>query len=156
MPTTAYQTDFYAWTQEQATALRRIAELRINLPEVDLENVAEEIESMGRSDRLEINSRLEVLLEHLLKLACSADTDPRSGWRRTVREQRRRILDCLSDSPSLRTYPSSILERSYHRAQENAADDTSLGPLPVTCPWELDAQILAENWYPSAPPTTMT
>ena len=84
-----YEQDFYAWTQQQATLLRSG-----KFSEIDVENVAEELESMGRSDKREIDSRLEVLLVHLLKWQLQEGF--RSGsWSGSIREQRSRIEDLL-------------------------------------------------------------
>src|SRR5712691_611546 len=94
----AYDDDFFAWTQEQARLLRA-GELTI----VDAENLAEEIESVGRSDRREIRNRLIVLLAHLLKWG---HQQRRRGvsWSDTIAEQRLQIDSVLVDSPSLRPF----------------------------------------------------
>jgi len=148
----SYDTDFYAWTQAQAEALRRLGRERINTPDaVDWENVAEEIESMGRSDKREIESRLDVLLQHLLKLAYSADTAPRSGWMETVDEQRDQLSRRLRESPSLRRYPKEILMEMYPAARRKAQRDASVRTLPPICPFDLDSQILNSDWFPDAP-----
>src|SRR5260370_7643141 len=98
----AYDEDFYAWTQEQATLLRSG-----QFSQVDIENVAEELESMGRSDKRQIDSRLEVLLTHLLK--CQVQVLLRSpGWSGTIRGQRRRIQNLLQEPPS---FPPLFLHR---------------------------------------------
>ena len=81
----AYDEDFYAWTQEQAALLRSR-----QFSQVDIENVAEELESMGRSDKRQIDSRLEMLLTHLLKWQVQVLLRS-PGWAGTIREQRRRI-----------------------------------------------------------------
>src|SRR5260370_35065042 len=112
----AYDEDFYAWTQEQATLLRSG-----QFSQVDIENVAEELESMGRSDKREIDSRLEVLLVHLLKW--QAQVGFRSGsWSGTIREQRGRIQDLLTESPSLRAQVASISPTLHHRAPREASN----------------------------------
>ena len=96
-----YEQDFYRWTQEQARALRAHAAQGANAP-VDWENVAEEIESLGRSDRREIVSRLATIVEHLLKLECSPAREPRAGWEDTVQRERLRVEKLVAESPSLR------------------------------------------------------
>src|SRR4051812_49650097 len=83
-----YERDFYLWTQRQAAELRHAAAQRTNLP-LDLENLAEEVESLGKSDRRAVVSYLIKLIEHLLKLAYSPAQYPRSGWRKSVRKARR-------------------------------------------------------------------
>ena len=91
-----YDTDLYQWTIEQADALRRRA-----VNELDYDNLAEEIESVGRSERREIRSRLEILLIHLLKWRYQPEKQSDS-WRAFVSEARQRIEAVLTDNPSLR------------------------------------------------------
>ena len=74
-----YEEDFVRWTEQQSSALRDAAGVATNLP-LDWENLAEEIESLGRSQRHELRSRIAVTREHLLKLEHSSATDPRRGW----------------------------------------------------------------------------
>src|SRR5437660_4837127 len=97
-----YEEDFVRWTEQQSSALRDAARVGTNLP-LDWENLAEEIESLGRSQRHELRSRIAVILEHLLKLAHSPATDPRRGWMETITRERSEIELLLNDSPSLRS-----------------------------------------------------
>ena len=93
--TDRYDTDFVLWSEQQAALLRRMA---VGLPinaAPDWDNIAEEIESLGKSDRRELINRIVVLLDHLMRLASPAH-DPRRGWRSTVAEQRRRIAQLLN------------------------------------------------------------
>ncbi len=101
----AYERDLHAWSQAQARALRtgRVEEL-------DLENLAEEIDDLGRSQRGELRSRTRTLVEHLLKLEGSSCAEPRRSWRETVRRTRLEIGDLLSTSPSLRRELPAILD----------------------------------------------
>ena len=141
--TAAYDEDFFAWTQEQAQLLRSG-----QFSEVDIENVAEELESMGRSDKREIDNRLEVLLTHLLKWQVQVGFRSRS-WSGTIREQRSRIEDLLGESPSLRPVIRQIRPALYGRARRVAANETGL-PLrmfPARCPFTPE-QILAEDFLP--------
>jgi hypothetical protein len=113
-----YERDFFLWTQEQAEALRRAArEARegSNLP-LDWENLAEEIESLGKSDKREILSLLEVLVEHLLKLAASPADLPRAQWRKEVRAFRRKLNVLLRESPSLRVQIPAFLQEAIAAA----------------------------------------
>ena len=96
-----YEEDFVRWTEQQSRALRKAAHLSTNLP-LDWENLAEEIESLGASQRRELRSRLAVILEHLMKLENSPAIDPRRGWRDTILRERTEIERLLEDSPSLR------------------------------------------------------
>ncbi len=96
-----YDTDLVLWSREQADLLRRMAAgERVN-DQVNWENVAEEIESLGRSDWRELRRGVEVILRHLIKLHVSPVVEPRAGWRRTIVEQRNQIQILLDDSPSL-------------------------------------------------------
>jgi uncharacterized protein DUF29 len=139
----AYDDDFFAWTEEQARLLRAG-----ELAEIDTLNLAEEIESVGRSDRREIRSRLTVLLAHLLKWRFQPDARSASSLS-TVREQRDQIESILEDSPSLRPVIAEALNRAYKRARTVAAEETSLPEtaFPVECPFTPD-QILAEDFLP--------
>jgi Domain of unknown function DUF29 len=83
-----YNQDFVLWTKQQATALRRAK--GSNLP-LDWVNLAEEIESLGISQRTRLNSRLRRILHHLFKLEASPAADPRTGWRATIRDARAEI-----------------------------------------------------------------
>jgi hypothetical protein len=140
-----YDTDFVRWTEEQAAALRAG---RFNA--LDLENLGEEIESLGKRDRRRLKSRLTVLIMHLLKWGYQPQR--RSGaWESTIRTQRAEVRQLLDDSPSLhREVPAVVAER-YELARRNAAAETGL-PLaifPTDCPFTVD-EILAEEWLPPA------
>lgn len=107
---TLYEIDFVAWTEQQAEALRRAARDRANAP-LDWENLAEEIESLGRSDRREAESHVENIVAHLLKLGCSPADWPRAKWKRETDGFRRQLSRVLRDSPSLRgKLPEMIAE----------------------------------------------
>ncbi|WP_207459886.1 DUF29 domain-containing protein [Azospirillum sp. SYSU D00513] len=147
----AYDDDFYAWTQEQARLLRAASSERINTP-IDWEHVAEELESMGRSDLRAVNSHFACIIEHLLKLEFSPTTEPRGGWRRTVREQRASALDALSDSPSLRGKIDLVLifRRGRGFAMDGLGQDrVDEADLPALCPCSLK-DILNEDWWPAS------
>ena len=116
-----YETDFVRWSETQAEALRAAAALRTNEP-LDWENLAEEIESLGKSQRHELRSRTRTLVEHLLKLEYSAATEPRPGWSRTVRRTRIAIDDILAESPSLRPILPELLAEVQPSANAFAAE----------------------------------
>ncbi len=144
-----YEDDFYAWTQEQARLLREAARERLNTP-IDWENLAEEVESMGRTETRAVESSLIRVLEHLLKLEFSPATDPRAVWKASVAEHRDRVLRDLKASPSLRVK----IDRNdlYRSARKVAAlglerDGLRLADLPADCPYDLDS-IMAEDWWP--------
>ena len=140
----AYDEDFVAWLEDQARRVRRG-----EIGDLDLENIAEELEGMARSDRREIRNRLTVLVTHLLK--CSAHSRrPSASWLGTIAEQRDGIADLIEDSPSLRDYPAEILERCYPKARRNAARQMRLpeNAFSETCPFGVE-QILDPHWLPT-------
>src|SRR5262245_23560214 len=96
LETSLYDTDFYAWTKQVASQLRRR-----RIDEVDVDHAAEEIEDMGKRDARELDSRMLILLVHLLKWQLQAEERSRS-WRATIRTQRRDLGALLRMSPSLR------------------------------------------------------
>ncbi len=147
-----YETDFYRWSGEQAEALRQAGASRINTPApIDWENVAEEIDSLGRSQRTELRSRLCVILEHLLKLTASPSSAPRRGWEDTIAVQREEIGRLLDDSPSLRREVPDLITVEAPRARRimvRAAErhgETLLQPVEEIS--FTPAQVL-EDWYP--------
>jgi len=138
-----YEDDFYAWTVEQVRLLR-CGELSA----IDIANIAEEIESMGRSDLRAIESRLTVLLTHLLKR--QAQPDARSvSWSGTIREQRRQIERLLRESPSLRPYVAAALAEAYRNAREDAAEEVGLSEtaFPAECPFTPE-EVLSRGFLP--------
>jgi Domain of unknown function DUF29 len=139
----AYEDDFVAWLEDQARHARRG-----EIDALDLENIAEELEGMARSDRREIRNRLTVLLIHLLKYLVQSNRRSRS-WIGTIGEQRRRILSIIDDSPSLRSFPQSVLNECYAQARSGCADETGIpeASIPEECPFELKA-VLDPRWLP--------
>ena len=135
--------DFALWAAEQGALLRSR-----KFERVDLENLAEEIEDLGRSGRHEIASRLEVLLQHLLKWEFQPKGRTRS-WRSTILEQRSRILDVIEESPSLRPFPSTKLDRAYILGKNEAITDTELDEavFPEACPYTIE-QVLDLSFLP--------
>lgn len=141
----AYDADFVAWTEEQARLLRAGEFARL-----DTENVAEEMEDMGRSIRRELRNRLAVLTMHLLKWRCQPGYRSPS-WSATIKEQREQIADLLDESPSIRMLPGRDLTKIYRSAITKAVRDTGLpeASFPAECPFTVD-QILAEDFLPEA------
>jgi hypothetical protein len=120
-----YDTDLVLWSREQADLLRRMAAgERVN-DQVDWGNVAEEIESLGRSDWRELRRRTGVILRHLIKLHVSPAMPPRAGWRRTIVEQRNQIGLVLDDSPSLVQRVPEAIDKELPLARELAGSDLS-------------------------------
>lgn len=143
MSKTDYETDFYAWTAEQAALLRAG-----RLQEADLANIAEEIESLGRSDRRELGNRLRVLLTHLVKWNRQPEHRCRS-WQATINNQRREIDAVLEDSPSLRASISEVIARAWTRVIDEVVEQTGLyrQALPPVCPWT-PGQVLDVDFWP--------
>ena len=138
-----YQSDIAAWAEQQADVLRRRA-----ANEVDWENVAEEIESLARSDRREIRNRLAVICEHPLKWAYQPEQ--RSGsWRASVVEGRDQIAGLVQESPSLRDYPAAMLTAAYPPARRKAEAETGMAGLPESCPWTI-GEVLDHAFWPQA------
>jgi ribosomal protein L29 len=131
---TLYERDYAAWLEEQARLARAGKAAAL-----DLANLAEELEDMGRGERRALESQLTRLLMHLLKWRYQASH--RGGsWHLTIREARRAIRRLLSDSPSLRPHLAAVLDACYQSARGDAAAQTGL-PLttfPVACPFTRD------------------
>lgn len=146
-----YEADYYAWTRAQAAGLRRLAAARVNST-LDLENLAEEVESLGRSDLATVRSQVRRIIEHLLKLEYSPARDPRSDWQDSIIEARDVIEDVIT--PSLRREVEAGLERTYGQGRRNAeralekyGEREAAKALPATCPYTLD-QLVTHDWYP--------
>lgn len=116
-----YDQDFLRWTEQQATALRHAAK-DSNLP-LDWENLAEEIESLGKSQRAALRSQLRRILRHHFKLEASPAIEPRRGWEETIRDARVEIEDILQDSPSLRREIDRLIAEQTPIAGNLAAAD---------------------------------
>ncbi len=138
-----YEEDFAAWSTEQAALIRagRWAEL-------DVENVAEEIESLGRSDRRALASHMQIVLMHLLKWQFQPELRG-NGWRRSVRNGRDQLDMLVRESPSLRRELPDFRARSYPKARLDAADETGLPvkTFPEECPYSIE-QILDFDFLP--------
>jgi hypothetical protein len=130
-----YDTDLVLWSREQADLLRLMAAgERVN-DQVDWENVAEEIESLGRSDWRELRRRTGVILRHRIKLHVSPAVQPRAGWRRTIVEQRGQMRILLDDNPSLLQRVSEAISVELPTARELALSDLAeFGDQPIIAP----------------------
>lgn len=142
-PSDLYETDFYAWTQEQAKLLQAGA-----WQQLDIANLVEEIESLGKQQRQELRNRLGILLGHLLKWHFQSGHRSKS-WLATIREQRRRILDVLDENPSLKPYLPEAICKAYEDGVDLAVRETSLGykDLPSLCPYTSE-QVLDLSFFP--------
>lgn len=138
MNDTDYTTDFYAWTQEQAKLLRNK-----KIQFLDWTNIAEEIEDMGRSEKRQLESRLEVLIMHLLKWQFQPNLRSRS-WQLTIKEQRLRLEKLLTENSSLKSRLEDVIAKIYPLAVISAERETGLSLFPETCPYELPKIFSAE------------
>jgi hypothetical protein len=138
-----YETDFYAWTIEQAKFLKDGV-----WDCLDISNLVEEIESLGKQQRQELRNRLGILLGHLLKWEFQPSHRSKS-WLATIREQRRRIVDLLEESPSLKPYFPEVLEKAYQDGVDLAVRETSLNynDFPQECFYSLE-QVLDSSFFP--------
>jgi uncharacterized protein DUF29 len=141
-----YQDDFVLWAERQAATLRAR-----RFDELDLENLIEEVEDLGRRERDMVESHVETILEHLLKLALSHADRPRRGWLVTVDRQRAKLARKLTTT--LRNHLEAALPALYAGVRRPVArqlenDGVALDALPPTCPYSLD-QILDPDWYPA-------
>jgi hypothetical protein len=138
-----YDQDFYGWTQEQASLLRAG---RLN--DLDIENLIEEVETMGRSEKRELESRLTVLLLHLLKWKYQ---DVRRGrsWELSIIEQRLKFEETLEENPGLKSKLDEILAKAYKFSIIQASRETQLNikVFPESCPWTFE-QITDNTFYP--------
>ena len=149
-PTDLYTTDFYAWTRHQA-ALLRDGKAR----DLDWEHLAEEMDDLGDSKLQALESHLRVLLAHLLKLTYAGPHDVERagrGWRLTCTAQRLDIATVLRRSRTLRHELAPALAESYPKARLDAAIglDCEVTAFPATCPWDLERQVLADDFFPAA------
>ena len=137
-----YETDFYAWSNRQAALLRAG-----KLSEADITNIAEEIESMGKTEKRELVSRLRVLMLHLLKWKFQPNLRGPS-WLVTIKSQRFDIARHMKDNPSLKSQVADSVEWAYEGAQLDATAETGLPAkiFPPTCPWSFSEMTGAEFW----------
>jgi hypothetical protein len=142
-PATSPDTDFHAWALQTAEAIRAR-----RFAGIDWDAVAEEVEDMGRSERRALESRLEVLLAHLIKWRFQPEARS-SSWTGTIKEQRRKAQRLLSQNPSLRPRLPEIVADVYGSARAMAERDTGIdeSTFPTPCPWSL-GEILSESFLP--------
>ena len=138
-----YEKDFYAWTQEQANLIRQG-----KFNEIDTLHIIDEIESMGRSEKRALKSRLAVLLMHLLKWQYQP-TFRGVSWTITIRNQRWEIAELLEDNPSLQHWVTDTMLDAYKQARLNAQTETALrlDTFPEECPWTVE-QVVANEFFP--------
>jgi Domain of unknown function DUF29 len=141
-----YETDFFAWTQAQAELLRHQQWNQLDLP-----NLIEEIESLGRQQRQELRNRLSILIGHLLMWEYQPQMRTRS-WLATIRIQRRDSLKLLEDNPSLKPYLQQAVLEAYENGRDLAVGETNLPfqTFPPDCLYSME-EILSDRFYPGVP-----
>lgn len=141
-----YEEDFYVWTEVQAALLRER-----KFEAVDLDNLVEEVEALGRAEKSKVLNNASVIIEHLLKLQHSPAQEPRNAWRASVREHRRRLRRDLT--PRLRRILTEELHALYAEVRDDTAallrdygEGTAADALPAECPYTLD--LITGDWWP--------
>ena len=138
-----YEEDVYTWAMRNAELIRQG-----RFDEIDVDHVAEEIESVGKSERRELENRLIVLLSHLLKWQYQPERRGRS-WLATIKEQRRRVSSVLKTNPSLRPFLDEIIDEAYASARLVAVREAGLDEtiFPEVCPFSFE-DILNDEFWP--------
>jgi hypothetical protein len=129
-----YESDYLLWTQETIAKLRAK-----DFDRVDFDSLIEEIEDLGRSYRDELESRLDVLLSHILKRLYVPLANDYNGWERTIREQRKQIRRRLEKSPSLKNYLAEIFDKIWQDALKEVREDYPQYKFPDL--WQFDRDI---------------
>jgi Domain of unknown function DUF29 len=138
-----YDKDFYAWALESAELLRQK-----KFDQIDIEHIAEEIESMGKSNKRSLINHLSVLITHLLK--CKFQAERRgTSWENTIERQRIDIQELLEESPSLKHEIELKFSLAYKRARLDASSEMGIkkNVLPEKCPFSL-SQCLDNEFFP--------
>ena len=148
-PVSPYERDFAAWLDNQLQLLRRG-----RFDDADWENLIEELDDLGKSQRDEVASRLAIIIEHLLKLEHSADVEPRAGWCESLDAQRVRLARAFVGSPSLRGHAADEVGDIYANAARKASRGVRVAEaarIPATAPYTLD-QLLDDDFIPGGRP----
>ena len=143
METSLYEKDFVLWVEQQARQIQQR-----NFEAIDWDNIEEEILALGRSERHELENRLEVLLEHLLKRCYVNSAYDNRGWELTIKEQRKQIRRLLRSSPSLKNYFAKIFGEIWDDALSDVKDIYPSMVFPENCPFSDDIdRILTEMFW---------
>jgi Domain of unknown function DUF29 len=151
-----YDEDFFLWSRQQAEALRAAGRMGSNA-RLDFENLAEEIESLGASERRELRSRIQRVIRHLLKLQYSRAQEPRRRWVESISDARSEIELVLETSPSLKSELGAIINQETGRGSRRAIADLeeyrevnpkTLARIRATS--YAEEQILGD-WFPKEP-----
>ena len=145
-----YKQDFYAWTRQQAAALRRLADERWNGP-LDLVHLSEEIADLGEERRNAVRSHLRRIIEHCLKLEHSPAVEPHADWKGSIVNARSEIGDRLTTTirnDMERELPALYAQalRAARLALSERGESEAAETLPENGPYVL-AQLLADDWY---------
>ncbi|MFM7407245.1 MAG: DUF29 domain-containing protein [Cuspidothrix sp.] len=143
MNTNLYETDFNLWIEQTVRQLKNG-----QIQDLDIENLIEEVQSMGSNDKREIKSRLIVLIMHLLKYKYQPKKKTKS-WTSTIITQRNELELVLENSPSLNPFLKENISDCYQKARKNAARETklSLTTFPLECPFTPE-QIMDSDYFP--------
>ncbi|MGH7093456.1 MAG: DUF29 domain-containing protein [Stellaceae bacterium] len=153
---TLYDEDFVTWSRQQAEALRAAARTGSNL-ELDWENLAEEVEGLGASERRTLHSQVQRIIRHLLKLEYSSALDPRRGWIETVNDARSEIELVLEMSPSLRNQAEAVAEAERIRGSQSAIRDLekygeiNAAGIPAIRGTHYTIDQILGDWFPAEP-----
>ncbi|MDJ1182807.1 DUF29 domain-containing protein [Roseofilum casamattae] len=137
-----YEQDFLLWTEQQSRSLANR-----DMEAIDWKNIQEEILALGRSERHQLENRLEVLLEHLLKRCYVDSTYDNRGWELTIKEQRKQIRRLLRSSPSLKTYFIKIFSEIWEDARSDVEDIYPKIDFPEVCPFSDDLDVLLTDTF---------
>ena len=152
----SYETDYYSWAQRQVDFIRNRTYDR-----VDWNNVAEEILAIAKKDTRQLESRLEVLLIHLLTVRCQPDYPNKSSWNSTIDTQRKRIRVLLEDNPSLKHFQDEELINAWQSITKSKAGipaarlfvdsqgNIRARNLPCECPWDFE-DVVGDHFYPDS------
>lgn len=130
-----YDTDFFLWCKEQSALV-----LKSESKEMDKENIAEELESMGKSDKRSIKSYIRIILIHMIKLKIQPNYEGTRGWDISINNARSSMGNILKDSPSLRRMVPEYIEEEWPKAVSIAAEEThmSIRAIPVDRPFTIE------------------
>jgi len=135
--------DFYGWAIANASLLKQG-----KLKEVDMENIIEELEEMGRSEKYQLINRFSILIAHLLKWKYQPELRGRS-WSGTIKEQRHRIERLIKQNPSLKHETPEAIQEGFSDSKDLIEKETpiDLNLLPSECPYTFE-QIMNDGFYP--------
>jgi len=130
-----YDVDFYKWTKTQATLLKKK-----QVSELDLNNLREEIESLGKNDKRSLRSQTTRLLMHLLKKKYQPEKDTSNSWDNSITDASREIKYLIKDSPSLKNELKKVFLEAYEDSREDASRETKMDikKFPKECPWTFE------------------